>query len=406
MNASFDGRGPPLQAGERIGRYLLKAPLAPGALAATYLASDTLTGERVVLKIALDAQAPGRAIELDGPAPGPRHHPRLVPLRERGAHLGRPYVVMEHVQGPTLEQLRLQRGGALSSSAAARAVREIAEALEALHERGLVHAAVKAENVLVDPSAGARLIDLALPPQVGAPAPVVPTPPLAAPRLLSPHLLPRHLLPRQDVYSLAVLAYELVTGVSLPDGGDPATLPDGHVCAAPALPSAILAAGAPALDAVFRNALARDPARRTPTPLAFATELTDALSAALSPICFLVADDDDDWRSIVRHALARGFPGSVTHAACDGEVALAIALSTPLAAAIVDIEMPAIDGFEVTRSLRALHGPGLPVLVATGNPDKALACVLEGHSQRVFQKPVRPGDLVRTLEELLGLPAP
>ncbi|MCZ8131863.1 MAG: EAL domain-containing protein [Steroidobacteraceae bacterium] len=126
----------------------------------------------------------------------------------------------------------------------------------------------------------------------------------------------------------------------------------------------------------------------------------------------LIADDDETMRLMLSEAAEHA--GMAVIAVADGQSALQAALHTPLALALLDVEMPGLDGYEVCRRLRAQpHARSLPILIITGRDDpESVAAAYEAGATDFMSKPLnwpliphrlryarRNGDLVRALEE-------
>lgn len=134
------------------GRYRLSAFVAEGAFGAVYRADDIeITGHVVALKLMHRPSASEdeharclREVQLIAAV----SHPSVVSFKDHGLHRGRFYIVMPWYQGETLAE-RLEKRGALSRSEAQRIFTSLAEALAAMHERGVRHQDVKPENILL-----------------------------------------------------------------------------------------------------------------------------------------------------------------------------------------------------------------------------------------------------------------
>ena len=191
-------------------------------------------------------------------------HERIVHVFECGVFEGRAWLAMEFVQGGSLRE-RLDQGGALEIEEARRIVAQIAEGVTALHERGILHRDLKPENVLLDESGDVKIVDFGLAvseQEIGnltMSGQVLGTADYLAPE--QKYRLP--LDARCDQYSLAVVAYELITGRK----------PLGSF-QAPSERNKSLDSG---IDAVLHRALREDPEDRYPDVRGFALAFDDAL---------------------------------------------------------------------------------------------------------------------------------
>ncbi len=194
--------------------------------------------------------------------------PGLVKVRDVGSDGGQTYYAMDLVPGETL-RARLDRNGRLLVADAAAIGRALATTLGGLGRRGVVHGDVKPENVLLSPG-GPVLVDFGLARREGEPAP-------SAGGTLT-HLAPEVVrgapaTPSSDVYALGVLLMEAASG-RLPYAETGAELAALKVEGAPPELEPLLALDLPpGLVAVIEEAIATDPAARTPDAEAMATAL-------------------------------------------------------------------------------------------------------------------------------------
>jgi streptogramin lyase len=148
-----------------IGGFRLESEIGRGGMGVVYLAAQSFPERKVALKIlsadlAHDPSFRARFIrESNGAAA--IEHPNIVPVHAAGEDGGRLYLAMRYVEGTDLRST-LARDGALSPERAARICAQVADALEAAHERGLVHRDVKPGNVLLDSREHAYLSDFGL----------------------------------------------------------------------------------------------------------------------------------------------------------------------------------------------------------------------------------------------------
>jgi DNA-binding response OmpR family regulator len=116
----------------------------------------------------------------------------------------------------------------------------------------------------------------------------------------------------------------------------------------------------------------------------------------------LVADDDDDIRSLVSFRLQRS--GYRVIVASDGEEALALALEHAPDLAVLDVMMPKLDGYEVTRRLRGEDATrAMPVILLTARAQEAdVARGFESGADDYLRKPFSPQELRARVQAILG----
>jgi serine/threonine-protein kinase len=285
-----DGRAPrenPWLGRQVGGRYRLKSELGRGGAGVVYEACDEqVAGRRVVVKLLHDfwsledwmrrrfREEAGVLARLD--------HPGIVSLIDAGeSEDGRLFLVLPLHEGRTLRDAL--GAGPFDAAFAARLLREIGEAVSYAHAQGVVHRDLKPENVLLVRRADGEhplLIDFGIA-QVGDPA---------GPRQTTTHLMgsafymaPEHLMGKaeaaSDVYSLGVIAWEMLTGARPFDSASPFALPelqrkgvgDAFYRLRPDLGTAV--------GRLLTRALALDAARRPAPVTAFTGELADRLQA-------------------------------------------------------------------------------------------------------------------------------
>jgi len=269
--------------GQTLGRYRLEASLGRGGMAEVFRARDERLGRTVAVKVILPsfASEPHFAERFlrEARLVASLEHPHILPVYDSGDDNGVPYLVMPYLQGGTL--VERMAAGALSPDTALRWIGELAMALDAAHSHGVLHRDVKPANVLLGAGDRALLADFGIAKsgeaatQLTATGVVIGTPTYMAPELAQG----RPASPASDLYALAVLAYEMLTGAPPFSGESALSLLHQHVTTPP--PSVRARATLPAaLDAVFARALAKDPAQRPASARQFARELEDALTPA------------------------------------------------------------------------------------------------------------------------------
>jgi serine/threonine protein kinase len=254
----------PLRPDQRFGRYQVEKVLGAGALAVVYRArlQDGRFVALKVLKPAASRQAKLRQLLRNEYELTARlHHPGLVEVFEAGEIDGHPYIAMALVQGPTLEEYLL-RHKTLGETASIKIARQIALALDYIHEHGIIHRDLKPANILISNEGRALLFDFGaalnrkVPPQTKADG-IYGTPAFLAPEQI---LDSQAVDGRADLYSLGVILYRMVSG-ERPFYGSRAELLEAQLHQTPPPPSEY-AYVSPQFEALILKALAKDPAQR------------------------------------------------------------------------------------------------------------------------------------------------
>lgn len=215
-------RSPPSVAtGLFAGRYAIEREIGQGASAIVYLARDTQAGTAVALKILRPELAESRASDRflrEIKRTSALQHPNILPVLEAGEHEGQLFFALPYMEGGTLRQL-LKREKHLELSRVIEISRTIAEALDHAHERGLIHRDVKPENILFTEGRAclsdfgiARAIDVS---GTGGTATTSRSMVRGTPAYMSPEQASGSddLDGRSDVFSLACVIYEMITGM-------------------------------------------------------------------------------------------------------------------------------------------------------------------------------------------------
>ncbi|MET0921192.1 MAG: protein kinase, partial [Acidimicrobiia bacterium] len=247
-------------------RYRLIEPLARGGMATVWVADDPLLSRRVAVKILRADLAEDGATRArfrnEAIAAARLNHPNIVATFDTGDDDGTAYIVMELVEGTNLRHL-LDERGTLPTADVVRIGREIADALDAAHEAGLVHRDVKPANVLVPPTGPVKVTDFGIAKATGADELTRTGTVMGTAKYLAPEQVNgRTADARTDVYALGLLLYEMCCGHP-PFGGETdvatamarlTTSPPSIRAERPDVP--------PALDDLVHRCLARDPAKR------------------------------------------------------------------------------------------------------------------------------------------------
>jgi hypothetical protein len=223
------------------GRYEALALLGSGGVSEVHRARDRRSGAEVAVKELLPQFLADRAVcrrfLREAEVARRLDHPGIVPVLDAGEENGRPYLVMELVEGEDLRR-RLDREGALPWPEALRIALAVARALEHAHGRGVVHRDLKPHNVLLSGTA-VKLSDFGLA-RVQTLASLTGSSLVwGSPEYMAPELFGRGRAdPRSDLYSLGVLLFEMATGRLPWKDRSLARLASAVGDAAPELPSA------------------------------------------------------------------------------------------------------------------------------------------------------------------------
>jgi eukaryotic-like serine/threonine-protein kinase len=200
------------------GRYRIESEIGCGGMSTVYLAFDETLERPVAIKVLdSDISRDPNALERfrrEARTVAQISHPHVVMVIDAGEDQGHPYIVFEHVRGETLKD-RIRRCGKLHVSEAVAYAIEIGRALEAAHERQLVHRDVKPQNVLIDEEGRAKVTDFGIArsleleaDQLTAAGRVVGTTDYVSPEQALGH----EVTGQSDVYSLGIVLYEMLTG--------------------------------------------------------------------------------------------------------------------------------------------------------------------------------------------------
>lgn len=269
-----------------FGDYSLERLLGHGGTGEVWLARDR-TGSRVALKVLSTAYSADpayrRRFEREARLGAQVRNSHIVPIRASGEIDGHLFLEMAYIEGVDLAT-RL-RSGALAPARAVEVISQAAEALDAAHAEGLVHRDVKPGNILEHTSGFVYLIDFGIARAADGTALTATGLVVGTLGYMAPERFTGTVDARSDVYSLACVLYEAVTG-HLPYGnGDPAQQMRAHLMSAPPRASQAARDVPPALDAVIARGMAKEPDGRYASAGEFAAAARGALGlpAAAQP---------------------------------------------------------------------------------------------------------------------------
>jgi eukaryotic-like serine/threonine-protein kinase len=257
-------------------RYRLVERIDAGGAGEVWRATDERLGRDVAVKIlGADADEAFRSRFADEARRAAAiSHPNVVTVFDEGREGGDSFMVMEFVRGKTLRDIIAERGP-LPAHEAARIVSQIAAALDAAHEAGVIHCDVKPANVIVDDQGRAKLTDFGVARAARGPKEheLIGTARYIAPERVAGDPPTE----RSDIYSLGLVAFECLAGrPAFSDMDTDELLRQRLDAPAPSLRSARVGVN-DEVDRVVRGALAREPADRPATAGAFARALQSAI---------------------------------------------------------------------------------------------------------------------------------
>ena len=247
------------------GRYAVDEVIGRGGMGTVWSATDQVLQRRVALKeltFSVHVTEEERTILRErtlreARAAARLHHPNVTAVFDVLEEDGRPWLVMEHVPAPSLQDLVEERGP-LPAPFVARVGLDVLAALEAAHAEGIVHRDVKPANVLVCPDGKARLTDFGIATTTGDSSLTTQGALIGSPSYMAPERATGgQPAPSVDLWSLGATLYTAVEGRLAFDRGDPvATL----MTVATEPPASMQLAGP--LAPVLTGLLTKDPARR------------------------------------------------------------------------------------------------------------------------------------------------
>jgi eukaryotic-like serine/threonine-protein kinase len=267
-------------------RYRVLDQIAVGGMGSVWMAEDQLLGRRVAIKILaepLASQPPFvKRFEREArTAAALSGHPNVITIYDVGEHAGRPFIVMAYLEGGTVSD-RIE-SGRVARSDAVQWLRAAASALDFAHARGVVHRDVKPKNLLFDGDGRVIVADLGIARAAYEDSLTGSGELLGTASYISPEqAMGEPATPASDRYSLAVVAYELLTGKRPFGGGTFAEQALQRVESVPEPPSTYAPDLSPEVDAVLVRGLAKDPGKRGESASAFASALGDALEHGAS----------------------------------------------------------------------------------------------------------------------------
>jgi len=271
----------------KIGKYEIQDVLGKGGMGVVYKGFDTAISRGVAIKaITKSSLGPGEINHVmerfrhEAQAVGRLRHPRIVQIYDYGEDEETAFIVMELINGKTLHQHLTQDVG-YEFHEVGEIIRQLLDGMGHAHGAGVVHRDIKPSNILINSDGGIKIGDFGIAriessdlTQAGD---VLGTPHYMAPE----QFLGAEVDKLADLFSIGVIAYELLTGKK-PFSGNSATVMQQVLNERPADPSQVNPALSPLMDRVLQTALAKKREDRFPSAREFSDAFREALDAMLN----------------------------------------------------------------------------------------------------------------------------
>jgi serine/threonine protein kinase len=282
-------------------RYRIERQIGEGAAAEVYLAQDSVLNRKVALKslrpqFAADPSFRTR-FEREAQAAARFNHPNIIAIFDVGEDRGLPYIVMEYVDGETLRTI-IDQEAPIHADDVAILVEQVAAALDYSHQRGLVHRDIKPHNILVDQQGLAKVVDFGIAKGLSDEALTDAAESVGTVQYISPEQASGLMAtPESDIYSLAVVAFEMLTGQLPFDSETAIGIAMRHVNDPAPDPAEVNPNIPHEVADIILRALSKDPTHRFPTAGEFARVLTAWRSYT-----------PEDWKAARVRAATGSFP--------------------------------------------------------------------------------------------------
>ena len=385
-----------LTAGDRLGPYEILEPLGAGGMGEVYEARDTRLDRTVAIKVLPSDHADdGRLkerFEREARAVSSLNHTHICALYDVGEHEGSPYIVMELVDGETLES-RLAKGRLPQDQGLAYAI-QIADALSGAHRHNIVHRDLKPGNIMLT-SSGVKLLDFGLAKlrdgAAASPLSQLPTQnaPLTAEgtilgtlQYMSPEQLEgKDADARADIFAFGAVVYEMLTGKKAFEGKSQASLIAAIMGSEPPSLAELDVMIPRSLDHLVRRCLAKDPDQRWQSATDLSAELT-WISESEAPAAQEVASPRAAWTRVA--AAAAG-------ALAVGVLGTALALrdtSPPPTAEVTKLVMDLPEGWVLRSGSGHLGRSARQALALSPDGRHLVFAATDGERAQLFLRPM------------------
>lgn len=279
------------------GKWILERQLGLGGMATVYLAHDVELERRVAVKMmAMDQVETAELVarfEREAKMMARLDHPNVVPVYAVGRRGPTPYIVMKYLEGVSLAE-HLKARGRLPLGEVLSISEQACEGLRFIHDQGVVHRDLKPANIFLAPNGHVTLLDLGVAhdtrQQMTRSGAVVGTPRYMAPEQVRGDRIDF----RADLYSLATVIFEMLTGVPVFAYDSAFATMRAHLDEPPRAPSS-LADVPPSLSPVLSCALAKEPLERYGSAAELHQALAEAMGPEVKPVRPLPIADAPEW---------------------------------------------------------------------------------------------------------------
>ncbi|MFE6859356.1 protein kinase [Nocardia sp. NPDC057668] len=268
--------------GTRFGPYRLDRLIGRGGMGEVYQAYDTIKDRTVAIKVLPERLAHDpvyrQRFQRESRAAARLREAHVIPIHDYGEIEGRLFIDMRLVDGEDLRDL-LDRAGPGSPERAVGIVEQLAAALDAAHADGLLHRDVKPDNILLTRDGFAYLVDFGIAQSAGDEGLTTDGAAVGSFRYMAPERFSaRDFTPAADIYGVACVLFECLTGARPFTGDTNVQLMRAHLFDTAPAPSALRPGIPAALDAVVARGLAKNPADRFRSAGELAAEARAALT--------------------------------------------------------------------------------------------------------------------------------